>query len=162
MTTGICHFIPEAETFNKEVTGWTSSKNMQPKSDNCHCERACVRVCVCVFWEGEVFCWGLDYKPLLFYWKSWKFLLKRAWGDELPFCVVLCPTLTPIVWGHCDLNYLKHRSPNIFRAALIAYGSSHSRGRIGAVATGLHHNHSNAGSEPCLQPTPQLTAMPDP
>ena len=25
----------------------------------------------------------------------------------------------------------------------------------------LHQNHSNAGSEPCLQPTPQLTATPD-
>ena len=27
---------------------------------------------------------------------------------------------------------------------------------------GLHHSHSNARSEPCLQPTPQLTEMPDP
>uniref|UniRef100_A0A8D1AQZ7 Transmembrane protein 230 n=1 Tax=Sus scrofa TaxID=9823 RepID=A0A8D1AQZ7_PIG len=34
-------------------------------------------------------------------------------------------------------------------------------GRIGAVATGLHQSHSNAGSEPRLQPTPQLTATPD-
>ena len=29
-----------------------------------------------------------------------------------------------------------------------------ARGRIGAVATGLHHSHSNAGSEPHLRPTP--------
>ena len=47
-------------------------------------------------------------------------------------------------------------------AAPAAYGGSQARGRIGAVATGLHQSHSNAGSEPCLQPTPQLTAMPDP
>jgi len=31
-----------------------------------------------------------------------------------------------------------------------AYGGSQARGRIGAVATGLHQSHSNAGSEPCL------------
>jgi len=37
-----------------------------------------------------------------------------------------------------------------------------ARGPIGAVAAGLHHSHSNARSEPCLRPTPQLTAMPDP
>ena len=46
------------------------------------------------------------------------------------------------------------------RAAPAAYGDSQARGPIGAVATGLRH--SNAGSEPHLQPTPQLTAMPDP
>uniref|UniRef100_A0A8D0N9X0 Uncharacterized protein n=1 Tax=Sus scrofa TaxID=9823 RepID=A0A8D0N9X0_PIG len=47
-------------------------------------------------------------------------------------------------------------------AAPAAYGSSQARDRIGAVATGLHQSHSNAGSKPRLQPTPQLTAMPDP
>ena len=36
------------------------------------------------------------------------------------------------------------------------------RGQIRATATGLHHSHSNLGSEPSLQPAPQLTAMPDP
>ena len=48
------------------------------------------------------------------------------------------------------------------RAALVAYGGSQFRGRIGAVAAGLHHSHSNAGSHPCLQPTPQLIVTPDP
>ena len=43
-----------------------------------------------------------------------------------------------------------------------AYGGSQARGPIGAVATGLHQSHSNVGSELRLQPTPQLTAMPDP
>ena len=42
-----------------------------------------------------------------------------------------------------------------------AYGGSQARGRIGAAATGLRQSHSNSGSEPCLQPTPQLTATPD-
>ena len=42
-----------------------------------------------------------------------------------------------------------------------AYGGSQARGQIGAVATGLRQSHSNAGSEPRLQPTPQLMATPD-
>ena len=48
------------------------------------------------------------------------------------------------------------------RAAPAAYGDSQARGPIGAVATGLRQSHSNAGSEPRLQPTPQLTATQDP
>ena len=46
-------------------------------------------------------------------------------------------------------------------AAPEAYGGSQARGRIGAVAPGLRQSHSNAGSEPHLRPTPQLTATPD-
>ena len=42
------------------------------------------------------------------------------------------------------------------------YGSSQARGLIGAVATSLHHSHSNAGSRLHLRPTPQLRATPDP
>ena len=38
-------------------------------------------------------------------------------------------------------------------AAPAAYGGSQARGRIGAIATGLRQSHSNAGSEPRLQPT---------
>ena len=49
----------------------------------------------------------------------------------------------------------------ISRAAPAAYGGSQARGRIGAVATGLRQSQSNAGSEPRLQPTPQLMAAPD-
>ena len=48
------------------------------------------------------------------------------------------------------------------RAAPVVYGGSQARGPIGAVAAGLHHSHSNTGSEPCLRPTPQLTATLDP
>ena len=47
-------------------------------------------------------------------------------------------------------------------AAPTAYGGSQARGLIGAVATGLHHSHNNAGSKPRLRPTPRLTATPDP
>jgi len=43
-----------------------------------------------------------------------------------------------------------------------AYGVSQARGLIGAVAAGLCQSHSNVGSELRLQPTPQLTATPDP
>ena len=46
-------------------------------------------------------------------------------------------------------------------AAPTAYGGSQARGLIGAVATGLRQSHSNAGSKPRLQPTPQLTATTD-
>ena len=42
-----------------------------------------------------------------------------------------------------------------------AYGGSQARGRIGAVTTGLHHSHSNAGSEPRLRPAPQLSVTLD-
>ena len=47
-------------------------------------------------------------------------------------------------------------------AAPVAYGGSQARSQIRALATGLRQGHSNAGSEPCLQPTPKLTATPDP
>ena len=50
----------------------------------------------------------------------------------------------------------------ISKATSVAYGGSQARGPIGAAATSLCHSHSNMGSEPCLQCTPQLTAMPDP
>ena len=37
-----------------------------------------------------------------------------------------------------------------FRVATMAYGGSQARGRIGAVAAGLHHSHSNTRFEPHL------------
>ena len=48
------------------------------------------------------------------------------------------------------------------RATPAAYRGSQARGLIRAVAASLHQSHSNVGSEPCLQPMPQLTATPDP
>ena len=43
----------------------------------------------------------------------------------------------------------------------MAYVDSQARDLIGTAAAGLDHSHSNMGSEPHLQPTSQLTAMPD-
>ena len=50
----------------------------------------------------------------------------------------------------------------LFRVPPAAYGSSQARGQIGAVTTGLHHSHSNTGSEPHLWSIPQLTATRNP
>ena len=49
----------------------------------------------------------------------------------------------------------------LFRVAPEAYGSSQARSLIAAIAAGLCQSHSNTGSKPRLQPTPELTAMPD-
>ena len=46
-------------------------------------------------------------------------------------------------------------------AAPTAYGVSQARDPIGAAATSLRQSHSNTGSEPRLQPTPQLMATAD-
>ena len=43
-----------------------------------------------------------------------------------------------------------------------AHGGPQARGWIGAITAGLRQSHSNVGSKPCLQPIPQLMAMPDP
>ena len=50
----------------------------------------------------------------------------------------------------------------LFRATLTACGSFQARGRIRATAASLYHSHSNLGSKPHLQPTPQLMATSDP
>ena len=47
-----------------------------------------------------------------------------------------------------------------FRAIPMSYGSSQARGQIRDAISRLRHSHSNARSQPCLQPTPQLMAMP--
>ena len=54
------------------------------------------------------------------------------------------------------LSYIFFFPSVFFRAALTAYGGSH-RDQIGAIGASLHHSPSNAASEPCLRPTPQLT-----
>ena len=63
---------------------------------------------------------------------------------------------------HCNLIFFFFGLFAFSRAAPAAYGGSQARGRMRAVATGLCHSHSNAGSEARLQCTPQLTATPDP
>ena len=44
---------------------------------------------------------------------------------------------------------------SLYRAVHTAYGGSQARGLIRTAAAGLHQSHSNAGSEPSLQSTPQ-------
>ena len=72
-------------------------------------------------------------------------LRKHTGTRKAVLCVCVCVCLFAIFW-----------------AALAVYGGSQARGRIGATATGLRQSPINAGSEPHLQTTPQLTAMPDP
>ena len=50
----------------------------------------------------------------------------------------------------------------LFIAAPLARGGSQARDPVRATAAGLRQSHSNSESELSLQPTPQLTAMPDP
>ena len=44
----------------------------------------------------------------------------------------------------------------------MACGRFQATGQIGAAVAGLCHSYINMGSEPCLRPTPQLMATPDP
>ena len=48
----------------------------------------------------------------------------------------------------------------LFRAAPTACGGSQARGQSRATAAGLHHSHSNSGSELPLRHTPQLILNP--
>ena len=43
-------------------------------------------------------------------------------------------------------KWMKEWVSGLFGAAPAAYGGSQARDRIGAVAAGLHHSHSNTGS----------------
>ena len=60
------------------------------------------------------------------------------------------------------LNFLNFLVFLSFRAGSLAYGGSQAMGRIGTVAASLCQSHSNVAVEPCLRPTPQLMATPDP
>ena len=72
---------------------------------------------------------------------------QKIWGDTQAVCGNF--------FGFCIFL--------LFRDPPSAYGNSQPRGQINwIVSAGLHHSHSNMGSEPSLRPTPQLTAMPDP
>ena len=73
--------------------------------------------------------------------------------------------LTGVVLKWCWVHFMVFCLFCLFAvswAAPVAYGGNQARGLIGAVAAGLCQSHSNAGSEPRLQPTPQFTATPDP
>ena len=80
--------------------------------------------------------------------------------------LICCYKLTPKVCSNSNSNsnitvfYLLLLFFLFLGGALVAYGSSQARGRIGAAASILHH--SNVGSQPCMQPTPYLMATTDP
>ena len=50
----------------------------------------------------------------------------------------------------------------LLRAAPATYVSCQASVRFRTTAASLRHSYRNARSEPCLRPTPQLTATPDP
>ena len=81
-------------------------------------------------------------------------LLKAHWLLNSALRVIITPS-HPTVETMCFFFFL-------FRATYGAYGSSQARGWITAAAAGLHHSNSNTRSEPCLQPTPGITATSDP
>ena len=87
-----------------------------------------------------------------------KSLTKKA-RDVPPWCHTASqsPGATLAVKRHLFLS-LFLSFVLLFRAAPAAYGSSQSRGQIGAAAAGLHHSHSNSRSlthrvRPGIKPT---------
>ena len=76
-------------------------------------------------------------------------------------CFHCATTVTLAVSFFVSYN-LYYYSFCLFRVTPAAYGGAQGRGWIGAIAAGLGHNHSNAGSELCLWPTSQLMAMLNP
>jgi len=80
--------------------------------------------------------------------------------DSMFFFFFLILVIVSWVYSY-NRTYLVDLFFAISWAAPMAYGGSQVGGPIGAVATGLLQSHSNTGSEPRLQPTPQLTATPD-
>ena len=70
-----------------------------------------------------------------------------------PTCIFLLLLSLHFLFVFCWVGFF-----GLFRAEPVAPGSSQARGQIGAAAASLHHSHSSARSELCLQPTPQLTS----
>ena len=88
--------------------------------------------------------------------------IRGSRSQDLSHSMVIT-TNNPVSYTHTHTHtHTIHFVFCLFRAAPMAYGGSQVRGLIGAVANGLLKSHSNTRSEPCLQPTPQLTATPDP
>ena len=78
-------------------------------------------------------------------------VLQDSWRLSCSMSISLPPWVC-IIKRHSKLFLF---FPRLSRATPIAYASSQARGGIGAVAAGLHHSHSNRGSETRLGPTPQ-------
>ena len=69
---------------------------------------------------------------------------------------------SPDIKMRTTLNMHSRRVFSLFRALLMAYGSSQARGQIKAAGARLCHGHCNTGSGLHVQPMLQLVAMPDP
>ena len=90
---------------------------------------------------------------------QWAFQVAGHWWKV----IILCHFRKMIIRG----TYKKQLKLSWFffffpRASPSTYWGSQARGQIGATTAGLHHSHRNARSEPCLQPIPQLMAIPNP
>ena len=87
--------------------------------------------------------------------------------------ITLCAHLIHSSLQHFHLSILLHFTTEVattsvftlfclLRVSPMVYGSSQARGQIRAMAAGLCHSRSNAGSELHRWPTPQLTLRLDP
>ena len=130
---------------------------------------------ICV---GFLTCWPLFFSVFLFLLSffflslSLLFLVNKAKTSiksqvidasiviKMIMLVLITIPCMPLVFPVCKAFFFL--SFFFFRYTPTAYGSSQAKGQIRATAAGLHHSHSNVGSEPSLWPTPQLTARLDP
>ena len=96
---------------------------------------------------------------------------KRHWVGEIyaPLSNMVAPSHMRLF--ESNLKTLKSNTIHLFiyclfvfsRAAPIAYGGSQAKGLIRAVATSIHHSHSNAGSlthwaRPGIEPSSSINA----
>ena len=95
----------------------------------------------------------MEKKHFLYYYaissKSMNYLFVHL--DEWQFCPL------EDVWQYLGI-FVSYFFFVPLRAAPAAYGCCQAMGLIGAEASSLCQSHSNARSEPHLQPTPQLMA----
>ena len=118
--------------------------------------RLCRQACICPFMEYFVTFPG-NSKLCISVFLQWFFssLSPLNYPDPIPWMVVKYILFYFTFLFFCLFVFF-------FRALPTAYGGSQARGRIGAVASGLHQSHSNTRSELCLRPPSQLTATLDP
>ena len=102
---------------------------------------------------------GIDHDGKEHLQKGWVTLLySRDWHNTVKQLRPLLPTEKKVK----AISLGRNTFPFFFRAIAAAYGGSPANGPMRAVAAGLYHSHSKAGSKLRLQPTPELTANPDP
>ena len=86
---------------------------------------------------------------------------KKKFNSFFPICMSFILFFYLIILARTSSTMLNtsgesgHRCLFFLRPAPVAYGASQARGQIRAVSVSLHHSHSNARSEPHLQPIPQ-------